>query len=191
MVRIKLADGLAQPAFGDDLIGLAGVPDIHAPEVRTIGVGIANTLDDGHLSGVIEFLQRPGARVKRQRVVEGQDLLDWNPHRWPRVVVNAIGIWNDRIHEIIAPAQLHHHQHRGFNTYGHSQLPPRYLTRTDTLSRPQSVAARDPRVRHSPGVLLGYRNAARRHSERSAATPGASHSRRSVTPSGPDSGPPT
>src|SRR4249920_2801488 len=112
------------------------MPDIHATKMRTVGVGIANALDNGHLALVVEFLQRPGTWMKRQRVVERQDLVGWDTHCWPGVVVNAVGIWNDRIHEIVATGQLHHYQHRGFNTYGHRQLPPQYLTRTGTLSRP-------------------------------------------------------
>src|SRR4029453_10748068 len=59
MLRIEIADGLAQPAVGDNFIGLGSMSDVHASEVRTVGVGIANPLDDGHLPSVIELLQRP------------------------------------------------------------------------------------------------------------------------------------
>src|SRR5262249_34660240 len=124
MLGVEGAYGLPEPALGDDLRGLAGVPDVHTTEVRTVRVGIANALDNGHLAGVIEFLERPGTGMKRQRIVEGQNLLGWDAHSGPRVVINAVRIRNDRVHEIVAAGELHHHQYRSFRTHCHRRLPP-------------------------------------------------------------------
>src|SRR5438093_7115966 len=62
------------------------------------------------------------------------------------------------------------------------------ITRTGTLSRPQSVATDDPHVPHWPGALPGCRSAVRHHCGHNAATPGVSQHQRSATPSGPDNG---
>src|SRR5947209_11674674 len=64
------------------------------------------------------------------------------------------------------------------------------ITRTGTLSRPQSVAADDPHAPHWPGALAGCRSAVRRRSEHNVAMSGVWHHRRPATPLGPDNGPP-
>src|SRR5579875_3242071 len=56
LLRIELARHAAEPALGPDLFGLAGVPDIHGPEVRTRRVLEADAVADGELALVPELL---------------------------------------------------------------------------------------------------------------------------------------
>ena len=55
---VDVADDPTQPPFHGDLLWLTGVPDIHGPEVRTVGVGIANAVDHSHLALVKEVFER-------------------------------------------------------------------------------------------------------------------------------------
>src|SRR5262245_11095498 len=57
--------------------------------------------------------------MKRQRVVKGQNPLGSDAHCRPRVIANTASVRNDRLHEIVATGELHHHQHRGFGAHCH------------------------------------------------------------------------
>ena len=47
----------AEPAVFGGIFGIGGLPDFHGAEVGAVGVGIADALDDGHLSGVVEVFE--------------------------------------------------------------------------------------------------------------------------------------
>ena len=67
LLRIELAHHAAEPALGADLVGLAGVPDVHRAEVRARRIEIADAVHDGELVVVPELLHR--RQVVRDAVV--------------------------------------------------------------------------------------------------------------------------
>ena len=72
---VEFPHRLAQPAFQPHLVRLASVPDVHAPEVGAVGIGIADALDDSHAALVVEALEGRGVGVDGQFVVDGQSFI--------------------------------------------------------------------------------------------------------------------
>src|SRR5712691_685075 len=111
LVGIYITDGSAQPALGTHLVGLTGVPDIHRAEVGADRVGIAYTLNNGHVPLVPQLLDRRHVRVEPDGIINGQDPLRVYPHHWPVVQVERVAVGHDGIERVVAPRQLENHQH--------------------------------------------------------------------------------
>ena len=66
-------------------------------------MGVAYTLDDGHLALVVELFQGLHIGVEAQVVVDGQDLLHRDPYVGPVVQVQGVTVGDDGVHAIVAP----------------------------------------------------------------------------------------
>ena len=75
LLRVELAHNAAQPSLGADLVGLAGVPDVHGAEMRARRIEVADAVHDGELALVPELLH--GRQVRRDAVglVQLHDLI--------------------------------------------------------------------------------------------------------------------
>ena len=122
---IQVADDAAQPALGADLFRLAGVPDVHAAEVGTVGRRIADAVDDGDLAGVIQSLDLRQRRIEAELVVDVQHLVGGYAHRGPVVMVASVGVGNDRVHVVIAAGELDDDEDGVFGGGGHGSVAPR------------------------------------------------------------------
>src|SRR5262249_41059365 len=127
------------------LVGLAGVPDVHRPEVGARRVGIADAVDDGELALIPDLLQRSHGRMEAIGLVEVQDLVVGDAHRRPIVAVQRIIERNDRVQIVVPTRELQGDQHGVLLRRGHaySASPERLMTfrGTGTLSPPRSIAA--------------------------------------------------
>ena len=74
-IRIEDLHCLCQPALGANPVRLGCVPDVHATEVRPVGIRISYALNDRHLAFVVEPLERRGVSVNGKVIVNGQNLL--------------------------------------------------------------------------------------------------------------------
>ena len=79
-----------------------------------VRVGVADSLDDGHLALVVERLQRGHGRVESNLVVDPQDLLFVHPYHRPVVGIERVAVRDDGIDCVVSPGELKHHQHRVF-----------------------------------------------------------------------------
>ena len=102
LLRVKLADSTANPAFRPQGDRLARVHDVHGAEVRPARVRVSDALHDAHLTLVVQVLERRRRGVERQRVVDRQRLLLLDPHQRPGVVVVPIGVGHHGVHEVVA-----------------------------------------------------------------------------------------
>ncbi len=84
---VEFARDPAEPTLGADLDRLAGVPDVHGPEMRARRILEADAVQDGELLVIPELLQ--GCHVVRDPVVLVQmhDLVVGDPHRFPVIAV--------------------------------------------------------------------------------------------------------
>ena len=121
-VGVYVADCATEPSLGSDLVRLAGVPDVHRPEVRAAGVGVADSLHYGHLARVIDILQRRRVGVEAQLVVDGQDLVLRDDDRRTRVVVVGVVVRDEGIQKVVASRKLHDHQHMGLSVCRHFRV---------------------------------------------------------------------
>src|SRR5262249_15540216 len=87
---IDLADHTAEPAFGADLVGLAGVPDVHRAEVGTRRVEVADAVHDGELALVPELLHGPEKRRHAVVIVQPQYLVVADRDRLAVVAIERI-----------------------------------------------------------------------------------------------------
>ena len=90
--RVDLANGSAQPAVWCDIDRFGGVPDVHGPEVRTVGFRITDAVDDGDIPLVPEVFNRSHARVQAEFAVEVEDFVLLETDRLSGVLINAIGV---------------------------------------------------------------------------------------------------
>ena len=100
--RVDIADSPADPALCSNLVGLAGVPDVHGPEVRAVGVGITDALDDRHLALVVEALQGTHGRVEADVVIQTQNLLFGHAYRGSVVGVERVAEGDQGVDGIVA-----------------------------------------------------------------------------------------
>ena len=121
-VRVQLPDSLAQPALVADPVRLGRVPDVHAPEVGAIGVRVADALDDGHLSLVVQTLEGCGVGIHRQLIVDGQDIVLAHHNFLAGVVIVLVGVGHYGVHEVVAAGKLNNYQ-RLFPALGGHILP--------------------------------------------------------------------
>ena len=119
---IQVADDAAQPALCAHFFRFAGVPDIHAAEMRAVGRRIADAVDDGHLAGVIQGLDLGQRRVKAELVVDMKDPVSGNPNGGPVVVVTAVGVGNDGVQVVVAAGELDDDEDGVFGGRGHGNV---------------------------------------------------------------------
>ena len=72
---VQVPDNPSQPPLGADPFGQSGVPDVHGPEVGAVGVGVADAVDDGHLTLIPQPFHRPHAGVEANLIIQGQHLV--------------------------------------------------------------------------------------------------------------------
>ena len=75
-----------------------------------VGVGVANTLNDGNFSFVEELLERCHIGVPANFVINGYDLIFRNPDVGPIVVIQWVRIGNYGVHKIVTARQLQNYQ---------------------------------------------------------------------------------
>src|SRR5262249_26065433 len=135
----------AEPALGADLIGLAGVPDVHGTEMRARRIEVADAMHDGELALVPEPLHRREKRRETVVSVETQYLVVTDSDRLPVIAVERIVVWDDRVEIVVAARELDNDQHAILLHRRHvASLRSRQsscVTRIDTRASPQSVAA--------------------------------------------------
>ena len=119
---VEVADGAAKPAFGGDTFRLAGVPDVHGPEVRAIGVGVSDAVDDGDAPVVIELLQGSEDGVEAVMVVDVQDVFLSHADGGAIVAVERVGVGDHGVHVVVAAGQLYDNQDRVAVYAGHCTL---------------------------------------------------------------------
>ena len=73
-VGVDVTGGAAQPALGAELVRLAGVPDVHGPEVGPRGVGIADAVDDTQRTLFVKGLDGTHLGVQRSLVIQAEFL---------------------------------------------------------------------------------------------------------------------
>ena len=123
-LRVQIADDPAQPALGSDALRLAGVPDVHGPEVRAVGVGVADAVDYRHPPFVVQLLERGQHRVKAVMPVNVQNVLCRYADGGTVFPVERISVRHHGVHIIVAPGQLHDNQDRVALYAGHCPLHP-------------------------------------------------------------------
>ena len=70
------------------------------------GVRIPDTLDDGNVAQVVQFLDGRGVRVDADLVVDGQDAVFLYMDGRPMVVVLPVPVRDDSVHEVVAAGEL-------------------------------------------------------------------------------------
>src|SRR5262249_23159037 len=145
LLRIDFAHHAAEPAFGADLVGLAGVPDVHGAEMRARRIEVADAMHDGELALVPEPLHRCEKRREAVLPVEPQYLAVTDSDRIPVISVERVVVWDDRVEIVVAARELDTDQHGVLLHRCHfAFLRSRQsscVTRIDTRALPQSVAA--------------------------------------------------
>ena len=121
-VGVHQLGGAAQPALGTDDFGLAGVPDVHAAEVRVAGSRVADSDEDSELSGFPELHQGSHGGVEAQLVVDGQDLVFRHTDGGAEVAVVAVVARDDGVQSVVAARQREDCQDRVFRGRYHVLL---------------------------------------------------------------------
>src|SRR5262249_4940945 len=144
LFRIDFAHHAAEPAFGTDLVGLAGVPDVHRAEMRARRIEVAYAMHYGELALVPESLHRREKRRDAVVPIEPQYLVVIDSDRFPVIAVEGIVVRDDRVEIVIAARELDNDQHgvilhRRHLAFLRSRQSP-CVTRIDTRASPQSIA---------------------------------------------------
>ena len=113
-VGVQLTDGLAQPALGDYLGRLRGVPDVQGAEVGAVGLRITDALEHGNFALVVEVLHGIHCRMETNLVVDVEHIGGVNAHRLPIVFVKGVVVGNDGVEGIVGARHLEDHQHPVF-----------------------------------------------------------------------------
>ncbi len=103
----------AQPAEGFDfrLARVRGLPDVHALEMRAVGVGIPDSLDDREPPGFEQVGRRPHRRVQAEAVADLEELFHREPQHAAMLPVSLVAEGHDGVDPVVAPIELQHHQH--------------------------------------------------------------------------------
>ncbi len=112
LVRIEFARDAAEPAFGPDLLRLAGVPDVHRPEVRPRRILEADAMQDGEFLVVPELLHRRHVIGDAVVLVDMDDVVVGDPDRRPVVAVQRIVIRDHCVDVVVAAGELQDHDAR-------------------------------------------------------------------------------
>ena len=67
-----------------------------------VGGWITHALYNRHFPCVVKRLERGHVGVETQSIVDGQDLIFWNPHVGAIVVVQRVRVGNQRIQNVVA-----------------------------------------------------------------------------------------
>src|SRR5262249_60868596 len=102
LLRIDFAHRRAEPAFGADLVGVAGVPDVHGTEMRARRIEVADAMHDGELALVPEPLHRREKRREAVVPVEPQYLVVTDSDRLPVIAVERVVVRDDRVEIVVA-----------------------------------------------------------------------------------------
>src|SRR5262249_17220003 len=160
LLRIDFAHHAAEPAFGADLVGLAGVPDVHRAEMRPRRIEVANAMHDGEFALVPKPLHRREKRREAVVPVEPQYLVVTDSDRLPVIAVERVVVRDDRVEIVVAARELGNDQHGILFHRRHvAFLRSRQnscVTRIDTRASPQSVAAVRRYVWWPPGRSPPY-----------------------------------
>src|SRR6516162_9332278 len=143
LVRVEFLRDPAEPTFGPDLDRLAGVPDVHRPEMGAWRLFPPDTVADRHFAFVPERLHRRHVIRDPIGLVEVDDVVVGNPDRLPVIAVERVVVGNYCIDIVVAAGQLQNDYTRV--SICHSALLLVWLAsivrRTDTLWWRRSAAA--------------------------------------------------
>ena len=93
------------------------MPDIHGPKMRSARVGIPDTLHNRHITLLKHLLQGHRIGVPGQGIIHRQNFILAKPNNGPAIVVYAVGIRDNCVHEVIAALQLNNDQNRIFRSH--------------------------------------------------------------------------
>src|SRR6516165_6452871 len=143
LVRVEFARNPAEPPFGADLDRLAGVPDVHGPEVRPRRLLPADAVQNGELAVIPELLHRRHVIGDAVGLVDVDDVVVRYTDRRPVIAIERVVVGNDCI-DIVVPASQLQNDHTRVSIC-HSALLLVWLAsivrRTDTLWWRRSAAA--------------------------------------------------
>lgn len=88
-------------------VGTRRVPDVHRAEMRTVGIRVPDSLDDGQLPFVIQFLESRHLRVQAQRVVDLEHVGFGNANPGTGLVVLGVAVRDHRVEPVVASRHLH------------------------------------------------------------------------------------
>ena len=118
-VGVNFLEDATQPPLGADLVRLAGVPDVHGPEMGVARVLVADAQENGQLPFVPELLQRTHGGVESQVVIDGNNLPFGNAQSGAIVPIQGIAIGNHGIQAIVAAGKGQNGQYRVFLCRNH------------------------------------------------------------------------
>ena len=131
---VEVADDAAQPALGGDLFRLAGVPDVHAAEVRTVRVGIPDAVDDGDLAFVPKRLDGRHVGVESEPPVNGNHLVSGDSDVGTEVVIMSIRVGDNGVQRVIRASQLDYNE-------GPAVIGGGHLAKASLMSTTESASA--------------------------------------------------
>ena len=111
-LRIQIAHDSTQPALSADIYRFAGMPDVHSPKMRPARVWISDALHNRHITLLKHLLQGHRIGVPGQSVIHRQNFILAKSHNGPTIVVYAVGIRDNGIHEVIAALQFNNDEDR-------------------------------------------------------------------------------
>jgi len=82
------------------------LPDIHAPEMGSVGIRIADTIEDAQASVIVQSLQPRKCRMQTCLICDQRRMCLIDAQPGPRPVINIIAYRDHRIESIIASAEL-------------------------------------------------------------------------------------
>src|SRR6516165_9495453 len=134
-VRVEFLRDAAKPTFGPDLDRLAGMPDVHRPEVGAWRLLPADAMQNGELALIPKRLHRRHVIGNPIGLVEVDDVVVGDPDRLPIIAVERVVVGNYCIQVVVAAGQLQNDYTRV--SICHSALLLVWLAsivrRTDTL----------------------------------------------------------
>src|SRR5688572_8749577 len=86
------------------------MPNGHALEVRAVGVGIADALDNGQSPVLNEVGGRFHSGMQADRVVELRNFIGFDSQLAAEAGVVLVGKWNDSVQAIVSTVELDHDQ---------------------------------------------------------------------------------
>ena len=106
VVGVQVPHGAPQPPLGAYLVWLAGMPDVHGPEMGAGRVIESDAVDNGHPPLVVNALHGPHVGMEAQSVVDADHLVLGDSHVGPVVVVDGVGIGHQAVQVVVSPGKL-------------------------------------------------------------------------------------
>ena len=101
----------AHPPCIDYLVFVAGrLPDIRAPEMGTVRVGIADTAQHAQLAVVVQVSEVRESGMKPCFVGQEKQFVFFHSQCGPRLVIKIVAVGHHAIQSVIPPGQLDQHQ---------------------------------------------------------------------------------